>query len=106
MHPFLYMAVAIAHGVLFTLNIILAVNLTPILGSNVIDEALLPPSTLIGILGCIGIIFSCVLTLVAYDSENNTLSDKAVAATIHAAIVVGLLYTWYYYGMVLIAGSN
>ncbi len=103
MHPYLYVTVGIAHGILFTFNIILAVNVAPILNPN--TEESLGDAGLFGVLGSFGVILSCVASLVLYDMQD-AIEDKSVVAAVHAAIVAGLLYTWYYYGMLLIAGGN
>jgi len=102
MKSFTYIFLAIAHGIIFTLNIILAINLAPIL-----DAGLVPgdgsPAALFGFLMCLGTIISSLITLGVYMEDLVEIGTIATACSVHSAILAAMAYSYYYYVSMLIS---
>lgn len=93
MSGFLYLLLAIAHGVVFTLNIITCIHLAPIIGENA--------TTGYGLMMSIGTMASAALTLLVYPDE--TPDEVVVFIVIHSALLTGMGFAAYYYVPMLIS---
>jgi len=103
MSPFMYYFLATAHGVIFTLNIITAWHLAPIINTPMgVGE--MSEAALYGMLMSMGIIASAGASLGVYPSDSLTdFSTKILIAIVHSAMLTGMAIAVYYYVPMLIS---
>jgi hypothetical protein len=92
----LYILLAIFHGVMFTLNIVTAIYLAPIINTpEGWGTGQLTESALYGLLMSIGTIVSAAITLGVYPDE--VFDNVLPVVAIHSGLLMGMAFAMWYY---------
>jgi len=87
----------IFHGVLFFFTIIAAMHLSPIISPEPVGYKEITAASLFGLLTGFGVLLSWVISIFLYHECEIDEGPFILGATIHSAVIAGLLYAWITY---------